>query len=54
MLFRSYTDLSELMKLNQEGRVQLHAQRYRLDDINQAIADLDQRKIKGRGVLVPA
>jgi NAD+-dependent secondary alcohol dehydrogenase Adh1 len=53
-LVGNYTDLSELMKLNQEGRVQLHAQRYKLDEINQAIADLDQRRIKGRGVLVPA
>jgi len=53
-LVGSYTDLDELMKLNEEGKVRLHAQRYRLEDVNQAIADLDQRRIKGRGVLVPA
>jgi NAD+-dependent secondary alcohol dehydrogenase Adh1 len=53
-LVGNYSDLSELMKLNEEGRVRLHAQRYQLDEINQAITDLDQRKISGRGVLVPA
>jgi len=53
-LVGNYTDLSELMKLNEQGRVRLHARRYPLDEINQAISDLDQRKISGRGVLVPA
>jgi NAD+-dependent secondary alcohol dehydrogenase Adh1 len=53
-LVGNYSELSELMKLNQEGRVRLHAQRYDLADVNEAIVDLDQRRIKGRGVLVPA
>jgi NAD+-dependent secondary alcohol dehydrogenase Adh1 len=53
-LVGNYTELSELMTLNEEGKVKLHAQRYKLDDVNKAIEDLDLRKIKGRGVLLPA
>jgi NAD+-dependent secondary alcohol dehydrogenase Adh1 len=52
-LVGNYSELSELMKLAAEGKVKLHAQRYKLDDVNRAILDLDQRRIKGRGVLVP-
>ena len=52
-LVGNYTELSELMTLHTEGRVALRTQRYGLDDINQAISDLDHGAIKGRGVLVP-
>jgi NAD+-dependent secondary alcohol dehydrogenase Adh1 len=46
-------ELVELMELNAEGRVKLHAQQYKLDDINRAIDDFKNRKIVGRGVIVP-
>jgi len=39
--------------LNAEGRVNLHARQYSLDDINTALTDFKQRKIVGRGVIVP-
>lgn len=52
-LVGNYIELVELMELNAEGRVKLHAQQYKLDEINKAIADFKQRKIVGRGVIVP-
>lgn len=52
-LVGNYTELSELMTLNAEGRVELHTQRYPLDEVNRAIDDLDRGRIRGRGVLVP-
>ena len=52
-LVGNYIELVELMELNAEGRVRLHAQQYKLDEINKAIADFKQRKIVGRGVIVP-
>jgi NAD+-dependent secondary alcohol dehydrogenase Adh1 len=52
-LVGNYTELSELMMLHAEGRVTLRTQRYKLDEINRALDDLDQGRIKGRGVLVP-
>ena len=52
-LVGNYTELCELMTLNAQGKVKLHTQRYRLDDVNQAIDDLDHGRIRGRGVLVP-
>ncbi len=52
-LVGNYTELSELMTLHAEGKVQLRTRRYRLDDVNQAIEDLRQGRIKGRAVLVP-
>jgi NAD+-dependent secondary alcohol dehydrogenase Adh1 len=53
-LVGNYTELSELMTLNAEGRVKLHTQRYALADVNQAIDDLDHGRIRGRGVLMPS
>lgn len=41
------------MELNAEGRVKLHAQQYKLDDINRAIDDFKNRQIVGRSVIVP-
>jgi NAD+-dependent secondary alcohol dehydrogenase Adh1 len=52
-LVGNYTELCELMTLNAQGKIKLHTQRYGLDDINQAIDDLDHGRIRGRGVLVP-
>jgi NAD+-dependent secondary alcohol dehydrogenase Adh1 len=53
-LVGNYTELQELMALAAQGRVQLHTRDYALDDVNEAIADLDAGRIRGRGVLVPA
>jgi NAD+-dependent secondary alcohol dehydrogenase Adh1 len=52
-LVGNYMELVELMELNAEGRVKLHAQQYKLADINKAIDDFKNRKIVGRGVIVP-
>lgn len=52
-LVGNYMELVELMELNAEGRVKLHAQQYTLGDINKAIGDFKERKIVGRGVIVP-
>lgn len=52
-LVGNYMELVELMELNATGRVRLHTRQYRLDDINQAIEDLKQGKIIGRGVIIP-
>jgi len=46
-------ELVELMELNAEGRVKLHAQQYSLANINAAINDFKNRQIVGRGVIVP-
>jgi NAD+-dependent secondary alcohol dehydrogenase Adh1 len=52
-LVGNYTELSELMTLNADGKVKLYAQRYSLDEVGSAISDLEHGRIKGRGVLVP-
>ena len=52
-LVGNYTELVELMELNAEGRVNMRAQEYSLDDINTAITDFKNRQIVGRGVIVP-
>ncbi|HEY3233035.1 MAG TPA: NAD(P)-dependent alcohol dehydrogenase [Roseiflexaceae bacterium] len=52
-LVGNYMELVELMELNAEGRVKLHAQQYQLTDINTAIEDFKNRRIVGRGVIVP-
>jgi NAD+-dependent secondary alcohol dehydrogenase Adh1 len=53
-LVGNYTELSELMILQAQGRVRLHTQRYALDDIGTAVDDLDHGRIAGRGVVLPA
>jgi NAD+-dependent secondary alcohol dehydrogenase Adh1 len=53
-LVGNYTELTELMTLQAQGKVRLHTHRYALDDVRQAMDDLDHGRIKGRGVLVPA
>jgi NAD+-dependent secondary alcohol dehydrogenase Adh1 len=53
-LVGTYTDLEDLMTLTAEGQVRLHTSTYPLEAINDAMADLDQGRLQGRGILVPA
>ncbi len=53
-LVGTYSDLAELMTLTAQGKVSLHTSTYPLDAINDAMADLDQGRLQGRGILVPA
>lgn len=53
-LVGTYADLQELMTLTAQGQVTLHTATYPLDAINDAMADLDQGRLRGRGILVPA
>lgn len=52
-LVGSYNDLVELMDLAAQGKVELHTTRYPLDEINTALDDLDNGRLRGRGILVP-
>jgi NAD+-dependent secondary alcohol dehydrogenase Adh1 len=52
-LVGNYTELSELMKLAAQGKVELTTRVYELDNINNAIDDLNAGRIQGRGVLIP-
>jgi NAD+-dependent secondary alcohol dehydrogenase Adh1 len=52
-LVGSYNDLAELMVLAAQGRVALHTRTYPLTEAIQAMADLDQGRLQGRGILVP-
>jgi NAD+-dependent secondary alcohol dehydrogenase Adh1 len=52
-LVGNYNELAELMTMAGQGRVDLTAVEYRLDDINTAIGDLHHAKVRGRGVIVP-
>jgi len=51
-LVGSYNDLSELMTLTAQGKVTLHTSTYPLEAVNDAMADLDQGRLQGRGILV--
>lgn len=53
-LVGTYNDLVELMTLTAQGRVKLHTRVYPLEAANDAIADLDNGRLVGRGILVPA
>ncbi len=53
-LVGTYVDLQELMTLTAQGQVTLHTSTYPLDAINDAMADLDNGRLQGRGILVPA
>ncbi len=53
-LVGTYNDLVELMTLTAQGRVTLRTQRYPLDAVNDAMDDLEQGRLHGRGILVPA
>ena len=52
-LVGTYNDLAELMALAQAGKVSLHTKTYPLDAALDAIDDLDNGRIRGRGILVP-
>ncbi|MFJ7214927.1 NAD(P)-dependent alcohol dehydrogenase [Amycolatopsis sp. NPDC098790] len=52
-LVGSYNDLCELMVLAAQGRVKLHTARYRLEEFQSALDDLDAGRIRGRAILVP-
>lgn len=52
-LIGSYNELAELMTLAATGRVHLHTHTYGLDAVNEAMDDLDNGRLRGRGVLVP-
>jgi len=53
-LVGTYADLEELMTLTAQGKVRLRTSSYPLDAINDAMADLDEGRLQGRGILVPA
>lgn len=53
-LVGTYTDLVELMVLAARGQVKLHTATYPLDAFGDALADLDQGRLRGRGILIPA
>ena len=52
-LVGTYVDLQDLMTLTAQGKVSLHTTTYPLDAINDAMADLDNGRLQGRGILVP-
>jgi NAD+-dependent secondary alcohol dehydrogenase Adh1 len=52
-LVGSYNDLAELMTLEAEGKVKLHTSSYPLEAANDAIDDLDEGRLHGRGILIP-
>jgi len=52
-LVGSYNDLAELMVLAAQGKVTLHTRTYPLEEVNQAMDDLDAGRLQGRGILVP-
>jgi NAD+-dependent secondary alcohol dehydrogenase Adh1 len=52
-LVGSYNDLDELMTLAAQGKVKLHTAIYPLDEINTAVDDLNEGRLRGRGILVP-
>ncbi len=49
----TYNDLAELMELAQAGKVTLHTRTYPLDAAQDALADLDAGRVRGRAILVP-
>jgi NAD+-dependent secondary alcohol dehydrogenase Adh1 len=51
-LVGSYNDLDDLMTLTAQGKVTLHTSTYPLDAVNDAMADLDQGRLQGRGILI--
>ncbi len=53
-LVGTYNDLVELMTLTAQGRVALRTQSYPLEAFNDAMNDLDQGRLHGRGILIPS
>ncbi len=52
-LVGTYNDLEELMNLTARGLVKLHTATYPLDAVNDAIQDLNNGRLRGRGILIP-
>jgi NAD+-dependent secondary alcohol dehydrogenase Adh1 len=52
-LVGTYNDLAELMTLEAQGRVTLHTSTYPLDAVNDAMDDLEEGRLHGRGILIP-
>jgi NAD+-dependent secondary alcohol dehydrogenase Adh1 len=52
-LVGSYNDLAELMVLAARGEVTLRTETYPLEAFEQALADLDAGRVRGRAILVP-
>ena len=53
-LVGTYNDLAELMTLQAQGKVSLQTHTYSLDEINDAVNDLNNGRIPGgRGILIP-
>lgn len=52
-LVGNYSELVELMTLAAQGKVKLTTRAYRLDQVNEAMHDLIEGRLIGRGVLVP-
>jgi NAD+-dependent secondary alcohol dehydrogenase Adh1 len=52
-LVGTYNDLAELMILTAQGKVSLHTSTYPLDAVNDAIQDLNNGNLQGRGILIP-
>jgi NAD+-dependent secondary alcohol dehydrogenase Adh1 len=53
-LVGSYNDLDDLMRLTAGGKVTLHTSDYPLGAVNEAMADLTNGRMTGRGILVPS
>jgi NAD+-dependent secondary alcohol dehydrogenase Adh1 len=52
-LVGTYNDLADLMTLAAQGKVRLHTQTYPLSAAVDAMHDLDEGRLQGRGILVP-
>ena len=53
LLLAGVDQLAELMVLAQAGKVTLHTKTYPLDAAQDALADLDAGRVRGRAILVP-
>jgi NAD+-dependent secondary alcohol dehydrogenase Adh1 len=53
-LVGTYVDLEDLMTLTTQGKVTLHTSTYPLDAIDDAMNDLREGRLQGRGILIPA
>lgn len=52
-LVGTHTELVELMTLTSQGKVTLHTAVYALEDVHEALQDLENGRLIGRGILVP-
>jgi NAD+-dependent secondary alcohol dehydrogenase Adh1 len=52
-LVGTHAELQELVGLAAAGSVNLHARRYLVDEINNAVEDLRRGRLVGRAVILP-